>query len=212
VFVLDRALRLLHPMMPFVTEEIWRNLPFAPEDTAPSLMVASWPDPAGLAVWRDEDAEASIAAVQEVVSAVRGVRSRYGVTARTKVDVIVKASGASAMLMDNQRDLIRSLASIESFTVAADAAKPAHAAVAVASGGEIYIPLEGLVDFAHERSRIGRELESAGAELQRLTSKLSNAGFLAKAAPEIVEKDRARAEDLTAQVAKLGSQLAELSD
>ncbi|HEY5548949.1 MAG TPA: valine--tRNA ligase [Coriobacteriia bacterium] len=212
VFVLDRALRLLHPMMPFVTEEIWRNLPLASEDSAPSLMVAAWPDPASLSAWRDEDAEASIAAVQEVVSAVRGVRSRYGVTARTKVDVIVKASGASAMLMDNQRDLICSLASVGSFTVAADATKPAHAAVAVASGAELYVPLEGLVDFAHERARVGKELDAATSELQRLTGKLSNAGFLAKAAPEIVEKDRARAEDLEAQVSKLGSQLAELSD
>jgi valyl-tRNA synthetase len=212
VFVLDRALRLLHPLMPFMTEEIWRRLPTAYEDPAPSLMVAAWPDPAGLAGWRDEDAEVSIAAVRDVVSAVRGVRSRYSVTPRAKVDVIAKASGASALLLDNQRELIRSLASVGSFTVAPDAAKPAHAAVAVAVGCELFISLEGLVDFEHERTRVGRELEAARGELQRLTGKLSNAGFLAKAAPEIVEKDRARAEELADQVAKLESQLAELSD
>ncbi len=212
VFVLDRALRLLHPMMPFVTEEIWRQLPLSEDDSAPSLMVAAWPDPAGLAAWRDEDAEASIAAVREVVSAVRMVRSRYTVPPRSKVDVIAKASGASAMLMDNQRELIRSLASIGEFTVARDAVKPAHSAVAVATGCELYIPLEGLVDFAHERMRVGRELEASAAELQRLTAKVSNPGFLAKAAPEIVEKDRARAEELAEQATKLESQLAELSD
>jgi valyl-tRNA synthetase len=130
----------------------------------------------------------------------------------SKVDVIAKASGASAMLMDNQRELIRSLASIGEFTVARDAVKPAHSAVAVATGCELYIPLEGLVDFAHERMRVGRELEASAAELQRLTAKLSNPGFLAKAAPEIVEKDRARAEELAEQATKLESQLAELSD
>ena len=212
VFVLDRALRLLHPMMPFVTEEIWRKLPLSEDDSAPSLMVAAWPDPAGLAGWRDEDAEASIAAVREVVSAVRMVRSRYSVPPRAKVDVIAKASGAAAMLMDNQRELIRSLAGIGEFTVTADAAKPAHAAVAVATGAELYIPLEGLVDFVHERARVGKELDAARVELKRLTGKLSNPGFLAKAAPEIVEKDRARADELAEQVAKLESQLAELSD
>ncbi len=212
VFVLDRALRLLHPMMPFVTEEIWRKLPLSEEDSAESLMVAAWPDPSGLAGWRDEDAEASIAVVREVVSAVRGVRSRYSVPPRAKVDVIAKVSGVSALLLDNQRALIRSLAGIGEFSVSADVSKPAHSAVAVASGSELFVPLEGLVDFDHERARVGRELEAARAELQRLTGKLGNAGFLAKAAPEIVEKDRARAEDLAEQVAKLESQLAELSD
>jgi len=212
VFVLDRALRLLHPMMPFVTEEIWRKLPLSEDDYAPSLMVAAWPDPAGLAGWRDEDAEMSIAAVREVVSAVRMVRSRYSVPPRAKVDVIAKATGAAAMLMDNQRELIRSLAGIGEFTVTADASKPAHAAVAVATGAELYIPLEGLVDFIHERNRVGKELDAARSELKRLTGKLSNPGFLAKAAQEIIEKDQARADELTEQVAKLESQLAELSD
>jgi valyl-tRNA synthetase len=212
VFVLDRALRLLHPMMPFVTEEIWRQLPLSEEDSAPSLMVAAWPDPAGLAGWRDEDAEASIAVVREVVSAVRGVRSRYSVAPRAKVDVIAKASGVSALLLDNQRALIGSLAGVGEFTVSPEASKPAHSAVAVAAGSELFVPLEGLVDFDHERARVGRELEGARAELQRLTGKLGNAGFLAKAAPEIVEKDRARTEEVTEQVAKLESQLAELSD
>jgi valyl-tRNA synthetase len=212
VFVLDRALRLLHPMMPFVTEEIWRQLPLSEADSAESLMVAAWPEPAGLAGWRDEDAEASIAVVREVVSAVRGVRSRYSVPPRARVDVIAKASGVSALLLDNQRALIRSLAGIGEFTVSPDASKPAHSAVAVASGSELFVPLEGLVDFEHERARVGRELEAARAELQRLTAKLGNAGFLAKAAPEIVDKDRARAEDLAEQAAKLESQLAELSD
>jgi valyl-tRNA synthetase len=212
VFVLDVALRLLHPMMPFVTEEIWRKLPLAPEDSAASLMIAAWPDPERLASWRDEDAEASIAAVQDVVTAVRAVRARYGMSPRSSVDVIVKATGASAMLVENQRELIRSLAGIGALSVSADAAKPAHAASAVAAGSELYVPLEGLVDFAHERARVEKELAAVVMEMQRLTAKLGNPGFLAKAAPEIVEKDRARASDLADQAEKLEGQFAELSD
>jgi valyl-tRNA synthetase len=215
VFVLDRALRLLHPMMPFVTEEIWRQLPLSDADRADSLMIAAWPDPAELAHFRDEagrHGEEAIAAVQAVVTAVRTVRSRYSVAPRTTVDVIAKASGRVAHLIEAESDIIRSLAGIGSLSASADAAKPAHAAVAVALGVELFIPLEGLVDFGHERARVEKELAAVVMELQRLSAKLGNAGFLAKAAPEIVEKDRARAEALSDQAAKLEGQLVELAD
>jgi valyl-tRNA synthetase len=215
VFVLDRALRLLHPMMPFVTEEIWHQLPLSEADSAPSLMVAAWPDPAGLAHWRDEagtHGELAIAAVKEVVTSVRGVRSRYSVAPRASVDVIVKASGRLARLVEAESDIIRSLAGVGTLTVAADATKPAHSAVSVALGAEIFVPLEGLVDFAHERARVEKELAAVVMEMQRLAAKLGNAGFLAKAAPEIVEKDSARASALAEQAAKLEGQFAELSD
>ena len=94
----------------------------------------------------------------------------------------------------------------------ARAKKPPHASVAVAGGAEMYVPLEGLVDFAYERARVGKELDTAKADLEKLERKLGNEGFLAKAAPEIVEKDRARAAELADAVAKLTAQLAELAD
>jgi len=212
VFVLDRALRLLHPMMPFVTEEIWGKLPLAASDRAESLMIAAWPDPASLAAWRDEDAEASIAAVQEVVTAVRGVRARYSIPPRKKLDIIAKAGGAAALIVENQTGVIASLAGVGTLKIDAGAAKPPHASVAVAAGSELYIPLEGLVDFAHERERVSHELEKATSELERLSKKLANAGFLEKAAADIVEKDRARAAELADQVGKLAVQLAELAE
>jgi valyl-tRNA synthetase len=199
-------------MMPFVTDEIWRRLPLRSEDGAESLMVAAWPDPSALASWRDEDAEASITAVQEVVTAVRGVRARYTIAPRVLVDVAVKASGAAALVIENQQEIVRLLAGIGALRIDPEGAKPAHAAVAVAAGSEIYIMLEGIVDFAHERARVAGELEKAVVELERLTKKLANEGFLAKAAPEIVEKDRARAADLADSFGKLTSQLAELSE
>jgi valyl-tRNA synthetase len=212
VFVLDRALRLLHPMMPFVTDEIWRQLPLAPADRADSLMIAAWPSSADLARVRDEDAEATIAAVQEVVTAVRAVRARYTVPQRATVDVIVKTSGDQAMVIENQGEYLRSLAGVGVLTVDAAAAKPAHAAVAVAAGAELYIPLEGLVDFAHERARVAKELAAAQADLGRLTGKLANEGFLAKASAEVIAKDRAKAAELADSVGKLTAQLAELAD
>ena len=210
VFVLDSALRLLHPMMPFVTEAIWRNLPLLEADRAASLMIAAWPSASALARFADQGAEASISAVQEVVVAIRSVRARYGVSPRVALDVVVKAPEHELLLIDGEASLIRALAGLSALTASPCAEKPLHSAVAVAGSIEIYVPLEGLVDFDAERDRLGKEREKAAIELERLVKKLGNKGFLAKAAPEIVEKDRARAEEIGDALALLDAQLAEL--
>jgi len=210
VFVLDQALRLLHPMMPFVTEEIWRNLPLA-SDRAESLMVAPWPDPAALVRFADEGAEQSAARLIEVVTGVRAVRARYAVPPRQGIRVVFKTSSdTDNRWLEAEFGLMSQLAGVESFDAATDATKPPHAAGFVAGGLEVFVPLEGLVDFDAERRRVDRQLADARADLERLERKLSNEGFLAKAAPEIVEKDRARAAELRETVATLFAQLEEL--
>jgi valyl-tRNA synthetase len=213
VFVLDRALRLLHPMMPFVTEEIWGRLPLAEGDRADALMIASWPDPASLARFRDEDAERSIGRLIELVTGVRAVRARYAISPKQGLRVEFKTSGdADNAWVNEEFGHMASLAGVESFSAGTDTVKPPHSAVFVAGDMTVYVPLEGLVDFAAERARVTRELEKAQDELGRLTKKLANEGFLAKASPEIVEKDRAKATELAATVAQLATQLADLAD
>ncbi|MDI6900117.1 MAG: valine--tRNA ligase [Anaerosomatales bacterium] len=212
VFVLDRALRLLHPMMPFLTEEIWRRLPLPDAERAASLMVAEWPDPATLERFRDEDAERSIALVMELVTAVRAVRARYTVSPRTGLDVVARVPAGEAMVLENQAAYLRALAGIDTLTIAPDAGKPRHAASAVAAGGEVFVSLEGIVDLELERARVARELEKAESELSKVNRKLSNEGFLAKAAPEVIEKDRSKAAELAETVATLTAQLGELAD
>ncbi len=211
VFVLDQALRLLHPMMPFVTEAIWRNLPLADADRAASLMIAAWPDSSALSRFADEGAERSIALVQEVIVAIRATRARYKLPPRQALDVVVKAPQAEKMLLEGEADLVRSLAGVGTLTVDSDAEKPAHAATAVAANLEVYIPLEGLVDFEAEAERLAKERDKLAGELGKLQKKLSNEGFLAKAAPEIVEKDRAKAAELAEALAIVEAQLAELA-
>ncbi|MHB9004143.1 MAG: valine--tRNA ligase, partial [Coriobacteriia bacterium] len=210
VFALDKALRLLHPMMPFVTEQIWRQLPLDAADRADSLMVAAWPSPESLVGWVDEGAERSIAALQEIVTAVRGIRARYSVPPKARVSVIVKAGGADALLVGNLHAQIVALAGVDDIRIDAHAAKPAHAAAAVAAGSEVYVPHEGLVDFDAERERVAREIDKIRPDLEKLERKLANKGFLAKAAAEIVEKDRAKAADLRETLSTLQAQLAEL--
>ncbi len=212
VFVLDQALRLLHPMMPFVTEAIWRQLPLGEDERAASLMVAAWPDPVQLAGWLDDGAEASVSKLIELVVAVRAVRARYKIEPKTKVPLFVRVSGdADLRLLEADFGYLQKLAGVSEFTAAPDLAKPPHSAVAIAAGMELYVPLEGLVDFDAERTRLAREREKASADLERLEKKLSNEGFLAKAAVDVIDKDRAKAAELAESVEALGAQLAELA-
>jgi valyl-tRNA synthetase len=211
VFVLDTALRLLHPMMPFVTEEIWRRLPLAEENRAPSLMVAAWPDPGTLAKFRDEAAERSVAKMLEIVVAVRTVRARYQIHPRQGIPVVVRTQAETDdQLLAAEFAYLNALAGIESFEAGTDAAKPAHAVTVVAGGMEIFVPLEGLVDLQAERTRVAKELSSAVDDLAKVERKLANEGFLAKAAPEVIAKERAKEAEIADRVASLRTQLDEL--
>ncbi len=210
VFVLDKALRLLHPMMPFITEEIWRRLPLAFEDAAPALMVAAWPT--GLERFADPEATASMVALQEIVTELRAIRARYTIPPKARLTVVVRASGADALLVESQRHHLEVLAGVGDCRIDPDAERPPHAAVAVAAGVELFVPLEGLVDLHAERERISRELAKAEQELSRVTAKLSNDGFLSKAAPEVIEKERAKANGLAEHIARLTARIADLAD
>ncbi|MBE0476333.1 MAG: valine--tRNA ligase [Coriobacteriia bacterium] len=213
VFVLDRALRLLHPFMPYVTEEIWRRLPLTDADRAPvqahagepSLMVAAWP--AGLERLRDESAEASMRVLQELITEVRAVRARYGVPARTGVRLVVKGGGAHAMLVRTEARYLGELAGVSESTVDPDAERPRHAAAGVAGGMEVFVPLEGLVDFDRERARVSRELARVGTERAARKAKLDNERFASGAPAEVVEKVRAEEARLAAEERLLREQL-----
>ena len=209
VFVLDQALRLLHPIMPFVTEEIYQQLPIDRSE-APYLIGAAWPDAEALAQYVDADAERAIQMVTETVSAIRSTRARYGISPKTELAVVVKAGEADVALLEAQRGLIEGMGTTASLEIAADASKPAESSVTLAPGLEVYIVLSGLVDFGAERERLEKERAKLAADAAKLDKKLSNPGFLAKAAPEIVEKDRAKHAEMTDKLARVEAQLAEL--
>lgn len=181
------------------------------DDAAPMLIVAAWPDAGELAAYVDEDAERAIAMVCEVVGAVRSTRARYGISPKTALPVAVKvADEADAALLIAQEHLVRQLANVEEFDVAVEASKPAESAVVLGCGLEVYIVLAGHVDFAAERARLVKERDGVAKDAAKFEKKLANPGFLAKAASEIVEKDRAKLADLTDKLARLDAQIAEL--
>ena len=210
VYVLDNALRLLHPAMPFVTEAIWENVPHA-EGEAPALMMAKWPEPESLASLVDEESERAVSLLCDVVSAVRSTRARYGISPKQELPVVLRAGFENARVLEGLKSQIISMARASELSIVpSDTHKPAESACVVAHGCEVYCVLTGLIDFEAERARLTKERATLQKDEAKFAKKLSNPGFLAKAAPEIVEKDTAKLAELRDKLARVEEQLAEL--
>ena len=209
VFVLDTALRLLHPIMPFITEQIYQELPG--EKETEYLMMASWPDAQALASYIDPEAERAIEMVMSAVSGVRSTRSRYGLSPKVQLEVVVSAENEEARaLFADQQALIEALALITVKELGIGCEKPKESAVTIAGETEVYVLLAGLVDFEVERKRLEKEIATLEKDQAKFQKKLSNPGFLAKAAQEIIDKDSAKLADITDRLEKLRVQLAEM--
>lgn len=203
--ILDRILRLLHPFMPFVTEEIWQHLPGASE----SIMISPWPVSEASLV--DEQAESDMNVVMDVIRAIRNARAEFGVEAGRRVNAVV-VTGAQYDMILSQESVIKALARVEPLRVVRDLPeRPKQALHAVAGGVEVYLPLAGLVDLDVERTRLRKEIDALNEHIARLEARLANASFVAKAPPEVVEKECERLESQRDKVAKLRTRLQAIS-
>ncbi|MEK7703965.1 MAG: valine--tRNA ligase [Myxococcota bacterium] len=204
VYVLDQALRLLHPMMPFLTEEIWQKLPM--DRPTASIMMA--PYPRDLASWRVPGLEAEYALVKSAIVGVRTIRAESNVPPSKPMEAMLLVADKTARTrLEAHRGEIEYLARLTKLTIAADATRSDDMAVKVLEGMEVLVPLSGLVDFAEEAARIRKAIDKADKERERLTKKLSNEAFLAKAPADVVEKDKARATELAQMLGKLQDSL-----
>ncbi len=185
--VLDGALRLLHPMMPFITEAIWQRLPRQEGDPV-SISVAAWP--ASRAEWEDVEVETRVAELQELIGAVRAIRAEYGVQPGTPVSL--RIAGASPELRDTlarAERALRDLARVEQLVFGG--ADGVIGATAVLRGGtELFVPLAGVIDRDRERERLRTELERLRGQLRATEGKLANEKFTARAPAEVVERER----------------------
>jgi valyl-tRNA synthetase len=192
VTVLEQALRLLHPFMPFVTETIWQNLKQAWEvgEWSEALMIAPWPAPGKT----DAEAEAQMQAIMEVVRAIRNARAEYDVEPGRRIPALV-AAGELAPVFEAERAALVTLARLDEaqLTIAATLPeKPAKALALVVAGLEVYLPLAGMVDLEREQERLAKELQSVEADIARAQGLLSNERFLARAPRAVVRKERER--------------------
>jgi valyl-tRNA synthetase len=183
VTVLERALRVLHPFMPFITEELWQRLPHA----GASIMIAPYPAIDGGRV--DAAAERRMGAVMGVVTAVRNIRGEMRVAPGVSLTVTIRADGDDAALFAAHRRLIETLARA---TVRIDAAatRPRNSALGVVGTAEIYVELAGIVDLAAERQRLEKEIKRAAEAIDFIHGKLARPEFAERAPAEIVEKER----------------------
>ena len=204
VETLETTLRLLHPFMPFISEELWQRLPHKGE----SIMIA--PFPKATRKGRDPEAERLMAPVLDFVSAIRTVRSESRISPAVELAVTVKPSGpAVAAALESSRAVIGSLARA-AITVSRDGARPAGSAVATTPSGDVFVRLEGVVDFEAERQRLRKEIERARKEIAFLEGKLGRPEFVERAPAEVVERERERLVEQRQTEQKLSTSLAAL--
>jgi valyl-tRNA synthetase len=205
--VLEQSLRLLHPIMPFVTEEIWQRLPHEGQ----SIMVAPWPlsEPALEAPWAVESMEC----VMDVTREVRNVRSNYNISPGQRVPLLVRTSSAEQdVMLGDCREYLVSLARLSSFEFGQNLAKPSLAATIVVRGLELHVPLAEVIDFNAERERLQKELAKTDGALERIAKKLQNEAFVGKAPAEVVSREKAAHAELTDTRAKLAASLAHIEE
>jgi valyl-tRNA synthetase len=184
--VLDQTLRLLHPIIPFITEELWQHLPQATE----SLVIAPYPTPDPAQV--DAEAETQMQLLMDVVSAIRNIRGEVHVAPSQRIEALIRtADAAQASLLQQHADYLTSLATLRNLVVDAMVTRPEAAATAVVAGMDVYVPLAGLVDFAKEKLRLEKDLHKLNQEVLQADKKLGNANFLTRAPAAVVAKEQA---------------------
>ena len=207
VYVLDQALRLLHPYVPYVSEAVWRHLPHQPGE-GPALIVASWPRAAAV----DQEALEQFGHLQELVRSIRNARSENKVAQARRVPATMVA-GERAGWLSVQRALLLALARLDDThtrIVSTIPEKPRQAIALVVGGTEVYLPVEGLVDLTAERERLKREAADYERQIQKSASLLGS-DFANKAPAAVVEKERAKLATLRENQQKLADRLAEMA-
>ena len=206
VELLEQILLLLHPVMPFVTEEIWHRMAREPE----SIMTQRYP--AFEAVWRDHDVERNMENLMNAVRAIRNLRSEMNCSPGKEVKVIFRGTEQDLSRIRSQEPYLRSLARVSSTEYLTSGDPPKGAATAVSGAVEIYLPLGDLINLEEERSRLHREAHKAEEELSRVQRKLANQDFLNKAKEAVIVKEREKAGQYEEKIRTLKRSLERLQE
>jgi len=198
-------LRLLHPFMPFITEEIWQRLPHKGD----TIMQAPYPRPSKKD--RNPDAERQMTAVMDLVTAVRNIRGEMRIAPGAALTATVRPGPGAAELFAANSALIDALARVR-LTVDPGATRPRSSALAVLGGSELYVELAGVVDPAAERQRIEKEITKVAERIEFAKAKLAKPDFAERAPAEIVAKERERVAEQEAVRAKLVASLSWFDD
>jgi valyl-tRNA synthetase len=218
ISILEQSLRLLHPFMPYLTEELWQRLPVdhasllhqAYAGSEPTIMLAAYPVADSALI--DEQAESEMQAVIDLISRVRNIRSEMNIKPSDRIQLLIAANAEMQPVFSSSSDQIARLTRAHSVSVDGAGQMPKASARAVLAGGaEVAVPLEGLIDFAQERARLLREREKLEKEATKLNAQLGNSDFVNRAPVEKVAELRARVIDIDQRTEALNQMMEALS-
>ena len=210
VTVLEKMQRLMHPIMPYITETIWQRVKPLAGVTGDTLMLATFPTYQADQV--DATAMADLEWVKQVIVAVRNIRAELNIAPSKPLNALVRGvSYQDRIRLEANQAFFASLAKLETITVLEEGDSAPMSTTQLVGNMELLIPMAGLIDVAAEMARIDKQLEKLDQEIARIEGKLSNEGFVAKAPAAVIDKERAKMTDLTRDIEKLNEQKVELA-
>jgi valyl-tRNA synthetase len=203
--VLEKSLRMLHPFMPFITEEIWQELPGSKDAAGDSVMIQPWPH-----VQREmisKESESSMRCLIDVITAIRNIRSVWNIEPRREMTALINVHDKKdEALLNENMETIKRLSRLSSLLVG-KRPKPKNSAASVIGTFEVYVPLEGIIDLDKEKARLKKEEDRLAFEIKSISARLKNKHFTQKAPEDVIEKQKARKADLELQIKKLKNNL-----
>ncbi|MDD0823808.1 valine--tRNA ligase [Mannheimia sp. AT1] len=207
--VLEKLLRLIHPIMPFITEEIWQKVKGFANIDADTIMLQKFPKFEPLAV--DEEAENQINFIKEVIVAVRNIRAESNIAPSKGLDLIARNFSADEVTILNANEvLLKSMAKLDSVNVLENGENAPLSVAKLVANGEILIPMAGFINKEAELARLAKEMEKLKGEVARIEGKLSNEAFVAKAPEQVIAKERDKMQEYLNGLAKLQTQYSEI--
>ncbi|MFD0678816.1 MULTISPECIES: valine--tRNA ligase [unclassified Paenibacillus] len=204
-YVLDQTQRLIHPFMPFISEEIWQHLPHEGE----TIILAKWPEYESR--FEAADAVREMELLMDIIRNVRNIRAEVNVPMSKKIELLVKPSSAEVLaVLKRNEDYIQRFSNTSTLEISLELTTPDKAMTAIVTGAELYLPLAGLIDISQELGRLEKELQALHGEVERIEKKLSNEGFVAKAPAKVIEEEKAKLVDYADKRDKVIARLAEL--
>lgn len=206
-YVLDQTMRMLHPFMPFITEEIWQELPHQGE----SITVADWPKVR--TEYHDEEAAQQMKRLVAIIRSVRNIRSEVNTPMSKQIKLLIQAESEELVAeLEQNRQYLEHFCNPSELVIATKVDAPEQAMSAVVTGAELFLPLDGLIDFAKEIKRLEKELEKWDKEVKLVQGKLANKGFVEKAPEKIVAAEKQKEIDYQDKYNRVKARIKELKD
>ena len=196
--MLQAILKLLHPFMPFVTEEIWQKLP----GTTSSIMIAEFPEASDF--MKDEDAIKEMSLLMEVITGIRNIRGEMNISPSRRVNIVIDvADTKDENILKNNLSHIRTLAGVDEISLVSGAPKPDASVSSVFGKNQVHLLLKGLIDFEEEKKRLKKAIKKIEKDIEVSNKKLGNKGFLKKAPADIVEEVKIKVQNQSLKLDKL---------